>query len=99
MRPEKLTHLEEERVEGDSFGKGHPDNGLDQHLTGSTGIPANRFHGFHTDESHPDSGGGTTNGSLKPVSDISFNCGNDNVHVYSVFGLSFLIGFTLPGTR
>jgi hypothetical protein len=72
--PEKSA-AEKEGVERNSFRKRHTDDGLHKYFTGCTRVAANGLNCFHANKAHPDSGGGTANGSLESMVEITFNYG------------------------
>ena len=52
--PVQLSTTKEDGDEHNTFGKSSEDNGLVTDRSGSTGIPASGFSGFHSDETHTD---------------------------------------------
>ncbi len=86
--PVKLA-AQEEGVERNSFCQSHTDDGLDKHLAGSTRIAANSFNSLGANEPHTDSGGGTSDGPLQTVVEISFDCGDNFDHFIYCLGFLF----------
>jgi hypothetical protein len=84
--PLKVTAQEEGRA-GDRCGERHSNNGLNQHLAGSTGVAAYRFNGFHANHTDTDSGSGTANGALQAVMEVSFDCSDYFDHFICFCGL------------
>ena len=79
-------------VKGHSFSQGHSQNGLHEDFTGSAGIAAHGFHGFHSDKPHADGRRHTAETALQPVVKISFYRSyyiyHDDLFLY-VFSISF----------
>ena len=66
-RPRAVNGLvgEVDREEHDAFGEGGAQDRLHQDRGGRAGIPADRFRGFHADETHAE--GGAEGGEDKPA--------------------------------
>lgn len=101
----KKSASEEEGVEGHRLGERHAKNGLDENFAGRARVAAHGFDGLGPDHAHTDGGGGTSDGALEPVMQISFNCGDYVYHMLLYLGLRWLIrstrhaaGISTPGT-
>ena len=67
----QLLATEEQGVEGHGFGQGHADDGLHEDFSGCTGVAADAFDGFGSDETDANGGGETAEGSLNASRDFS----------------------------
>jgi hypothetical protein len=66
---------EEQRIEGNGFGQGHADDGLDKDLAGGAGIAAHGFNSLGANEPYAKGGAQTAECALDATCDVS-----ENVH-------------------